>query len=189
MVCDARCKGMMKCAALLLAGCLVVLPARAQHTIGYVDSDYILQQLPEYATVQQKLDRMVQQWEDELGQQQEQVEALEQEFEARELLYTDEERRERQAAIDAAREEAVRLREQYFGPEGQLYTEQRRLMRPVQERVLTAVEQVAQDEGYDYILDKSSDLIFMFAREEHDLSATVLQELGIDVEGAMGGGR
>jgi outer membrane protein len=71
---------------------------------------------------------------------------------------------------------------QYFGPDGDLFTQQQNLMRPIQEEVLTAIEEVARREGYDYVFDKGGDYLFMYAEEEFDLSDQVLSELGIDVE-------
>ena len=158
------------------------LDAAAQQKIGYIDSAYILNQMPEYATVQQKLDQAEAEWREEIEQQRQRVETLEQEFRARELLYTDEERAEKQAAIDQARAEVQTLRERYFGPDGELYAEQQTLMRPIQERVLAATEEVATSEGYDYVFDKSGDFLFLFARDQYDLSDDVLRELGINVD-------
>lgn len=156
-------------------------PATAQQRIGYIDSEYILNQTPEYATVQQKLDRLEEQWRQEIETKRDEVETLREEFQARELLYTDEERQEKRQAIEQARREIEQLRARYFGPDGELYARQKELMRPIQERVLAAVEQVATSQGYDFVFDKSGDYLFMFARDEYDLSDDVLRELGIDV--------
>jgi outer membrane protein len=71
------------------------------------------------------------------------------------------------------------LRERYFGPEGRLYTRQKKLMRPIQKRVLAAAEEVATEEGYDYVFDKSEKVLFLYAREEHNLNDQVLRALGI----------
>lgn len=157
-------------------------PGWAQQKIGYVDTEYVLKNMPEYTTVQQKLDKLEQQWRQEIQKKQKEVRALEQEFEARELLYTDEERTRKQEAIEKARKEVEQLRQQYFGPNGQLYSRQQELMRPIQERVLEATESVATDGGYDYIVDKKGETLFLYAREEHDLSDQVLRELGINIE-------
>lgn len=172
--------------ALLIAAAWIgawgVAPAQAQQKVGYIDSGTILEQLPEYATVQQNLDQLEQQWRREIEQAQQRVETLEQEYQARELLYTDEERERRQDAIQEARDEVDRLRERYFGPDGELYSRQKELMRPIQERVLAAVEEVATAEGYDYVFDKGGDFLFLFARDQYDLSDAVLRELGINVD-------
>ncbi|WP_434972341.1 OmpH family outer membrane protein [Longibacter sp.] len=158
------------------------MTADAQQKIGYIDSQYILDRLPEYQTVQQKLDQVEQQWRSEIQDARDRVEELRQEYQARELLYTDEEREQRKQEITEARREVESLRQRYFGPDGQLFSRQRELMRPIQERILAAVEEVATSEGYDYVLDQSGDVLFMFARDQYDLSDTVLRELGVDVE-------
>jgi outer membrane protein len=162
---------------------------RAQQKIGYVDTEYVLNQMPEYETVQQKLDKLEQQWRTEIEKQRKEVQKLEQEFEARELLYTDEERKRKRQEIESARKKVEQLRQQYFGPEGQLYTRQQELMRPIQERVLEAAESVATTDGYDYVVEKKGDALFLYAREEHDLSDRVLRELGINVEQQQTGQR
>lgn len=157
-------------------------PAQAQQKVGYIDSEYILERTPEYATIQQNIDRMAQEWQEEVDQKREEAEALFQEYQARELLYTNEERQRKQDEIVRVEEEAERLRMEYFGPEGQLFSEQEQLMRPLQERILEAVEEVATEEGYDYVFDKKGDFLFLFAREQYDLSDQVLREIGIDID-------
>lgn len=153
--------------------------ARAQQRIGYVDSQSILEELPEYATVQQKLDQLEEEWRNEIQSQREKVQELKDEFQASELLYTEEERQKKRKAIEKAQRKVEQLRQRYFGPEGQLYKRQKELMRPIQERVLSATEEVATQEGYDYVFDKSEKVLFMYAREEHNLNDAVLRELGI----------
>jgi len=160
--------------------------AQAQQRIGHVDTEYILNQMPEYATVQQKLDQLERRWRKEIEKQEQRVDELEKEFEAREVLYTEAERQRQQKAIAAAKEKVERLRQQYFGPDGDLYTRQQELMRPLQERILEAAERVASSAGYDYILDTKGDTLFLFARDDHSLSDRVLQELGINVDQAEG---
>ena len=154
----------------------------AQQKIGYVDTEYVLNQMPEYSTVQQRLDKLEKQWRTEIQGQEEKVQKLEQEFQARELLYTEQERKQKQQAIRRARKRVEELRQKYFGPDGELYSRQEELMRPLQERILKAAETVATTEGYDYIVDKRGEVLFLYAREEHDLSNQVLRELGITID-------
>lgn len=169
---------------------LATAPAQAQHRLGYIDSDYILSKTPEYATVQQNLDRMAQEWQRELETRQQEVEDLFREYQARELLYTQDERQRKRESIVEAEEGLERLRMQYFGPEGELFRQQDQLLRPIQERILAAVEAVAQEEGYDYVFDKNGDFVFLYVPEDHDLSDRVLTELGIEIdEQATGQGR
>jgi outer membrane protein len=182
---DGRAAGRVLVVALVLVGALVLAaPAAAQQDIAYIDSEYVLEQLPEYATVQQRLDRLTDRWEREITAQEARVDTLQEEFRARELLYTDEDRQLQRQEIEAARREVQQLRQRYFGPEqGQLYRRQQELMRPIQERVLAAVEEIAQAEGYDYVMDKSGPALFLYADDDHDLTDDVLEELGIDVDG------
>ncbi|WP_232798485.1 OmpH family outer membrane protein [Salinibacter altiplanensis] len=154
--------------------------AHAQQKIGYIDSQIILEELPEYATVQQKLDQLEQEWRTEIQNQEETVQALRDEYRARELLYTDQERRKKRAEIQKAQEKVDQLRQRYFGPDGQLYARQQELMRPIQKRILDATEEIATEEGYDYVFDKSEKVLFMYAREEHNLNSRVLRALGIN---------
>lgn len=170
--------------ALLLSG-----PVLAQQKLGYIDSEYILGKLPEYATVQQQVDRQAQEWQQEIEARQREVDELFQAYQARELLFTNEERQRKQQEIVQAEDEVERLRMQYFGPEGQLFQEQENLMRPIQEQVVTALEEVAEQDGYDFVFDKAGDYLFLFARDQHDLSDRVLEELGIDIEQSASGGR
>ncbi len=170
----------------VLALGLLALPgaAAAQQKIGYIDSEYILSKTPDYATVQQQIDRLAQEWQATIESRKREVDEMFRDYQARELLYTNEERQSKREEIMRAEAEVERLRMDYFGPEGQLFTRQEQLMRPIQERILAAVETVAREGGYDYVFDKSGDFLFMYTREQFDLSDDVLQELGIDVESA-----
>lgn len=174
----------------LLAGLLAFVPgvASAQQKIGYVDSEYILARTPEYATIQQQVDRMAQEWQTEVQKQQKEVDRMFQEYQARELLFTSEERQRKRDEILDAEAEVERLRMRYFGPEGELFQQQEKLMRPLQERILAAIEEVATSQGYDYVFDKKGDYLFMYTREQFDLSNQVLKELGIDIENQRQGG-
>lgn len=178
------CSGRRGCAVFFLAVIVGTFgltgEAFAQQRIGYIDSQSILDQVPEYASVQQKLDQLEKKWRAEIQTQKEEVQTLKEEFRAWELLYTEEERRQKQQAIDKAQKEVERLRQRYFGPDGQLYTRQKELMQPIQERILSATEEVATERGYDYVFDKGERVLFMYARQEHNLNEAVLQELGVN---------
>ena len=161
--------------------------ADAQQRIGYIDTQSILEQLPEYATVQQKLDQLEKKWRQEIQDQRDEVQKLKDEYQASELLYTEEERKQKRRAIEEAQKNVEKLRQRYFGPEGQLYTRQKKLMRPIQERVLKATEEVATAEGFDYVFDKSEKVLFMYARDEYNLNDRVLRELGVSPDQNTGG--
>jgi outer membrane protein len=173
-------------AAALLAIAAMAPLAHAQQRIAYVDSEYILERVPEYQTAQQQVDRQAQQWQAELDEAAAEILELERDFAAREILYTDDERERRRTDITDRRRAKDALRLRYFGPEGELFREQTRLMRPVQERILEAIEEVARDGNYDFVFDRSGDYLFLYARPQLDVSDRVLEELGIDAARAPG---
>jgi outer membrane protein len=166
---------------------IVLVPAAsARQKIGHVDTERILSRIPEYQTVQQQIDRIAGDWERELSDKQSEVDEQFRAYQARELLYTSEERQRRRAEIVSAEEDVERLRMKYFGPDGDLFVQQEQLMRPIQDRILTAIEEVATSEGYDYVFDKSGDFLFLYTRSQFDLSDQVLEELGIEVDQQSG---
>ena len=176
--------------ALLAAG--LATSASAQQKLGFVDSDLVLQRLPEFKTVSQDLDRLASQWQRELERLDGEAEALRAEFGARELLYTDAERARKLKEISDKVVEREALRTRYFAPEnGELFREQQNRLRPVQERVLEAIEAVAQDGGYDFVFDRTGDLVFLYTQPRHDLTQLVLDELGVGVgiNGSAGSSR
>jgi outer membrane protein len=170
---------------MLLVATIGVSPAFAQQKMGYVDSEMILGRMPEYQTVQQQIDRMAKEWETELQEKRTEVDELFRAYQARELLYTEEERRRKREEIVREEEDIERARITYFGPEGELFKQQDQLMRPLQEKVLEAVEEVATRDGYDFVFDRSGEFLFLFARSQHDLSEKVLEELGLDIQGSQ----
>jgi outer membrane protein len=178
--------------AVFIAGLFLLTtaaPLQAQQRIAHIDSDLVLSRTPEYATVQQQIDRLAQDWRSEIDQRRREVDELFREYQARELLYTNEERQRKRDEILRAEDELERLRMRYFGPDGELFQQQDNLMRPIQERVLEAIEQVAMREGYDYVIDLSGDFLFLYAREQNDISDEVLTALGLDTDNNARGGR
>ena len=165
------------------------VPAAAQQKIGFVDSDVILERMPEYRTAQQEIDRLAAQWEVEVAGVRDEADQMADAFAAREILYTDEERARQVQALTAKRQEHDALRRRYFGPEGELFREQQTRLRPIQERLLVAIENVAEDGDYDYVFDRSGDYVFLFARSRNNLTDLVMDELGIGVGVAGQAGR
>lgn len=160
----------------------------AQQKIGFVDSEVILRQLPEYQTARQQVDRAAAEWQAEMDAMAREIDALEQEFAARELLYTPEDRERRRTEIETRRTEMAQYRRRQFGPDGELFRQEQQALRPIQERVLEAVEVIAEEGDYDYVFDRGGDLLFLYARDAHNLTDLVLDELGVDAVGSASGG-
>lgn len=178
----------MRTLLLVAFSLLAVSSASAQQRIAHVDTEAILSRLPEFQSAQQEVDRLASQYQAEVDALVREAEELEREFLARELLYTDQERQTKQSEIDAKRQEADALRRRYFGPQGELVRQQQQTLRPIQERVLNAVETVADEAGYDYVFDRAGEIVFLYAKAQHDLTERVLDELGVttSVSGSSG---
>lgn len=165
-----------------LAIVLALAPsALAQQRIGHIDSSVILDQMPEFQSAQQEVDRLGARYQSEVDEAARVADEAEAEFSAREILYTDEERERALAAVAERRQAVDALRRRYFGPDGELFREQQSLLRPAQERLLAAVEAVAADADYDYVFDRDGDYLFLFADPAGNLTDRVLDELGIGV--------
>jgi len=162
---------------------LVGSEANAQdQKMGYIDSDYILNNLPEYEGVEKRLNVLADQWQKELDKMNQEIEELRKEYEAKEILFTEEVREERKKEIQAKIEERDSFKKQKFGPEGDYFSKQKELLNPIQRKVMKAVTTVAEREGYDYVFDRSGEMRFMYTKAEWDLSKEVLLEMGIETE-------
>ncbi len=150
--------------------------------IAFIDSDYILSRIPEYDGVEQRLQQLSETWRDEISDMEREIDRLKTDFEAREILFTPEIRQERQQEIDNKIRERERYIDSRFGPNGDFFRQQRELLEPIQRRVAEAVEVVAERDGLDFVIDRSGDYVFFFARRQWNVSDEVLLELGIQVD-------
>ncbi len=150
--------------------------------IGYIDSDYILEHIPEYKGINQRLQLLSQQWKDQLKKMQTDIDQLQKDYNAKEILYTPEVRKEKKKAIDDKVKEKQAYLDSKFGPNGEYYQKQKELLQPLQQKIVDAVNKVAEREGYDFVFDRSGDYLFLYTRSQWNLSAKVLQEMGIQVD-------
>jgi outer membrane protein len=149
---------------------------------AFIDTEYILSRIPEYDGVEQRLQQLSQSWRDEITDMEREIAQLKTDFEAREILFTPEIRQERQREIDNKERERERYIDSRFGPNGDFFRQQRELLEPIQRRVVEAVEKVATRDGFDFVLDRSGDYVFFYARRQWNISNEVLLELGIQVD-------
>lgn len=157
--------------------------AQAQNQkIGFLDSDFILSKIPEYEGIEQRLRQLTETWRNEITELDREIDQLRQDFEAREILFTPEVRRERQQEIDNKKRERDRFVNQRFGPDGDYLRQQRELLRPIQRQIVEALGRVAERDGFDFVFDRSGDYIFFYTRPQWDLSLDILLELGIQVD-------
>ncbi len=150
--------------------------------IGFIDSDYILSKIPEYEGVDQRLSQIKQNWEEEITEMRQELESMEQDFEAKEILFTPEVRAEREQEINNKRRDIERFIDSRFGPDGDYFRQQRELLEPIQRQVVEAVSKVAERDGYDFVFDRTGDYVFFYARRQWNISIDVLLEMGIQVD-------
>lgn len=160
----------------ILLGSLM-LPAQNQR-IGIVDTEKILKRIPEYNSAQKQLDQLSADWEGEVESLLLESSGLEKSYRAEKVLLTDEMRKEREEMIAKKQKEARELQRKYFGPKGELFKKRMELVKPIQDQVYNAIQDVALRRKYDLILDKANALTILYVSEKMDISNEVLVKLG-----------
>lgn len=144
-----------------------------------IDTRYILDKLPEYKEAQKTLDATATMWQKEIDGKQDQLNKMYRDFEAEKIMLTDELRKKREDELFNKEKEVRDLQKKRFGYEGDLFKERQNLIKPIQDRVYTAVQKLAVARTYDFILDKSEGITVIFADPKLDKSEDVLKELGV----------
>ncbi len=151
----------------------------AQQKIGWVDTQQIMKELPAAIEAQGKLDALVGQWEAEINRLQSQLQQESNDYQKRRLILPEQARIQEEQKLSDMQKKIVDLRNQRFGQNGDLYQQQKAIMQPVQEKVLQAIQEVAKEDKYDYIFDKSGQVLLMYANEKFDVTQQVLDKLKI----------
>jgi outer membrane protein len=148
-----------------------------QIKIGYVDSDAIMDKLPDAQDAKQKLDVLVQEWQGELNKIENTWKTKYDDYEKRKLIMTDQVRTELEAELVKLEKQISDYREKKFGTNGEMFQKQDELMKPVQNKVFSAIKEVAQEEDYDYVFDRSGDILLLYAKDKYDITVKVLNKL------------
>lgn len=159
---------------LFLAG-MEFLPAQK---FAYVDTQYILENLPEYKSAQQQLDRMSIQWQKEIEAKFAEIDKMYNDFQAEAILLTDDMKRKREEEIIDKEKAAKELQKQRFGKGGDLLQKRQDLIKPVQDKIYNAIKEIATQKNYAVVFDKSSDLTMLFTNPKYDISDQVLEDMG-----------
>ena len=159
---------------------LFSLPSFAQLKIGYVDSNTIMDNLPDAQDARQKLDALVREWQTELNKKEAQWKAKYDDYEKRKLIMTDQTRADMEAELMNMEKEISDYREKKFGTNGELFQKQDELMKPVQNKIFNAIQDIAQDEDLDFVFDRSGDVMLLYAKEEYDITNKVLDKLKLE---------
>ena len=145
--------------------------------IGYIDMEYILENVPEYKEASTQLNGKVQRWKKDIEKKNDQVELLKINLSTERVLLTTELIEEREEDIKVLEDEMLKYQQDRFGPNGDLYIQRRQLVQPIQDQVFNIVQEIAENKKYDFIFDKSADIVMLFSADRHDISDIVLRSI------------
>ena len=165
---------------LILATCFLLLAtvSNAQR-YAVIDSKYILDKLPEYKEAQKLLDQFSEQWQQEIDQKQTLVDKMFKDYDAEQVMLSDVLKKKREDELYNKEKELRDLQKKRFGFEGDLFKKRQELIKPIQDRVYNAVQKLAVEKQYDFILDKSEGITVIFADPKLDKSADIIRNLGV----------
>lgn len=167
----------MKASILSIALLLFGFTLSAQK-FAYVDTDYILKHMPEYAEAQGELNRLSSEWQEEVEAKYEAVARLQTAYNAEKVLLTTEMRKKREEDIEARMMEARELQKKKFGVEGELFSKREELVQPVQDKIFEAIKEVSSNSGYMVIFDKSNQSNMLYTNPKYDVSDKVIKKMG-----------
>ena len=145
--------------------------------IGYIDMEYILEKAPEYAEANNQLEQKAQKWKLEIEVKKNEILKLKEELNTEKVLLTKELIEEREEEIAFFESELLDYQEKRFGAKGDLIIQKVVLVKPIQDQIFTAIQDIAEAKKYDFIFDKSSDLTMLFAAQRFDISDQVIRAL------------
>lgn len=169
----------MKKIILLLVLTFTAFTSTFAQRFAFVDSDYILKHVPEYAAAQKQLAALSDQWQKDVDSRSQEIDRLYKAYEADQVLMTADMKKRREVEI-SDKEKAVKdFQRQKFGPDGELSKKSSALIKPIQDRLTKAIQAVAESENLDMIFDKNSEVIMLYANPRYDKSADVITKLGL----------
>jgi outer membrane protein len=151
--------------------------AHAQAKIGWINSAAIMDKLPEAQDAQRQIDNTVGQWQSELAKMQNEWQARYEEYDKKKLILTDQLRAQTEKELQDLDKKIADYRTKKFGQNGELFAKQNELMKPVQNKIFKVIEDIAREDGYDYVFDKSGDILLMYTNDKYDLTAKVFERM------------
>ena len=169
----------MKKLSFILALVLITTGSALAQRYAIIDTRYILDKMPEYTEAKKKLDATANMWQKEIDNKQAELETMYRNFEAEKVMLSGELIKKREDELFNKEKEVRDLQKRRFGFEGDLFAERQKLIKPIQDKVYTAVQKLAVARSYDFILDKSEGITVIFADPKLDKSEDVLREMGV----------
>jgi len=151
----------------------------SQSRYGFVDTEYILNKMPDYKNAQEQLDKVSIQWQKEIETISVEIKDLHAKFRADEVFLSSEMRQQREKEIHDKEMMAQKLQQRYFGRNGELYKKRQELMKPIQDDIYEAIKEIAKSGSYGMIIDRANGPAIIYSNSKFDLSDKVLYKLGI----------
>ena len=165
---------------LFIISCFILIGfATAAQRYAVIDSKYILEKLPDYKESQTRLDQFSNQWQQEIEKKQAELDRMYKDYDAEQVMLTDVLKKKREDELYNREKEVRDLQKKRFGFEGDLFKKRQELIKPIQDKVYTAIQKLAIERSYDFILDKSEGITVIFADPKLDRSDEVLKFLGV----------
>ncbi|PIF05250.1 MAG: hypothetical protein CSA36_07705 [Draconibacterium sp.] len=155
----------------------VTISALAQK-IAFIDTEYILENIPAYTAAQDQLNQLSQQYQKELESMHAELEQMYSDFQAESVLLSEDMKRKREDVIITKEKAYKQLQRKYFGPQGDLFKKRQGLIKPIQDDIFNAVQEISNDGAYAVIFDKANGTTLFFTNPRYDLSDQVLEKLG-----------
>jgi len=163
----------------VVAAIITGLPLSAQQQkFAFVDTEYILNNIPAYKTAQAQLDRLSADWQKEIEAQYTEVENLYKKYQTEKVMLTDDMKKKREDEIVSKEQMVKDLQKKYYGPEGELTKKQQELVKPIQDDVYKAIKEMAVEGGYAAVFDSSADGSVLYTNPRQDKSDDILEKLG-----------
>ena len=149
---------------------------------AYIDSDYILENVPDYKEAKDKLNKLADRWTKDIDERYEMLKIKKDNFAREEVLLPSEEKAKRKEEIDKLETEAMELQKSRFGVKGDYFQKRQELVKPIQDRVFEAMQKVASKRNYMFVFDKANQSNLVYADSKSDISNEVLKEMGISIK-------
>lgn len=164
---------------LLLAFLMISISSIAQRSqrIGYIDMEYILENVPEYNEAQSQINNKALNWQKNIDKQQKEIDDLKSELNIEKALMTKELILDKEEDIQIKTLELKKLQDSYFGVNGDLFVLRQQTVQPVQDLIYNAIQDIAIKRKYDFILDKSTDLVMLYTNKQYDVSELVIRSI------------
>jgi outer membrane protein len=157
---------------------LLTIPLFGQK-YGYIDSEYILGNLPDYKEAQAELDRVAAEWQKEIEAKFKSIDSMYKKYEVESITLPENLKKNRENAIINAEKQAKDLQKKRFGKDGDLFKKREELIKPIQDRVFTVIDEYAKERGYAFVFDVAGSMTIIYADPKWDLNEEIMQKLGI----------